>query len=76
MNNSSDPEICRLLDHDNAVYLSVDKESGNIYAFIYYNRYLQEPIEYNNSFLVIDTYIYYNLEEDMELFGHGFQFVH
>lgn len=76
MNNSTNPEICRLLDTDNAVYLSVDKENGNVYLFSYYKRYTQEPVQFEDAILVVDIYTYHDYESSFQLFGHDYELVH
>lgn len=67
---SQAPEICRLIDHENALYFQLMNE-GNIYVFDYYEKYDQHPMIAENFIVICDNDIH-DFGDNMEIFGYKF----
>jgi len=66
--DSTPSEICRLLDHDNAIYLALDGE-GKTIVYDYYSTYEGAPVMFESAVLAVNNEIH-DFGDRMEMFGH------
>lgn len=67
---SGAPEICRLIDHNNALYFQLMGE-GITYVYDYYAVYNRAPMSHENFIIICDNDIH-DFGDNMEIFGYKF----
>lgn len=67
---SGAPEICRLIDHENALYFQL-MDGGVIWVYGYYSQYDKVPMIEENFIVICDNGIY-DFGESMEMQGYIF----
>lgn len=72
LNDLRQAQICRLIDTENTVYMTVMEETGVVTVNGYYARYDEGKIDFDGSVLIVDNS---SFGDEMELFGHQYKFV-
>ena len=67
---SEAPEICRLIDHNNAIYLQL-MEGGITWVYDYYKIYDHAPMIQENFIIICDNATH-DFGDNMEMFGYVF----